>query len=363
MKITLLLPDLRGGGAERVSVDLADAFARLGCRVEFVLLQAKGEFLAQVEERYKVVDLDVGRMRNAIAPLSRHIRENCPDGLIAAMWPLSFIASIAVKSCRRRCPVLIVEHTTLSRQYAHWGRLHHVVLRASLALGFRLADARAGVSSGVAEDAAKLAAYPVSGVATLYNPIPTRPAASAQALDIAESFWGRPKGKRIITVGNLKAVKNHALLLRAFAALGTPAACLLILGQGGLEAELRAQAVQLQISGQVVFAGFHPDPTAFYQTADLFVLSSDYEGLPTVLIEALGCGLPVVSTDCPSGPAEILENGRYGRLTPVGDTEALARAMQEALAAPHDPEALKRRAADFAPERAARAYLEALGLT
>jgi len=363
LKISILLPNLYGGGAERVSIDLADALASMGHQVEFVLLQAKGEFLTEVEGRHAIFDLNVSRMRNAIVPLARHIRKSSPDGLIAAMWPLTVIAPLTVKISRSQCSVLVVEHSTLSRQYARWGSFHHIALRASLALGFRMADARAGVSSGVARDAASLAAYPTAGVSTLYNPIPLRLTASAQALAAAAGFWTRPQGKRIITVGNLKAVKNHALLLRALAALGDPEICLLILGHGSLEAKLRVQADQLRISGQVVFAGFHADPTPFYQTADLFVLSSDYEGFGNVIVEALGCGLPVVSTDCPSGPAEILENGRYGRLTPVGDAEALACAMKEALTTPANPEALKRRAADFSPERAANAYLAALGLT
>jgi glycosyltransferase involved in cell wall biosynthesis len=137
----------------------------------------------------------------------------------------------------------------------------------------------------------------------------------------------------------------------------------MMLGQGEGETKLRSLAAELGISDRVIFAGFQADPSPFYAAADLFVLSSDLEGLPTVLIEALSFGLPVVSTDCPSGPAEILENGRWGRLVPVGDADALARAMGEALAAPVDREALKRRAADFSPEIAARKYLELLGLS
>jgi glycosyltransferase involved in cell wall biosynthesis len=106
--------------------------------------------------------------------------------------------------------------------------------------------------------------------------------------------------------------------------------------------------------------GFMPNPTPFYRAADLFVLSSDYEGFGNVIVEALACGLPAGSTDCPSGPAEILENGRWGRLTPVGDAEALANAMAQSLAAEHDREALRRRAADFSPARAAERYLQLL---
>jgi len=360
--IAILLSDLRGGGAERVSIDLADALAALGHRVEFVLLRAKGEFLAEAEARHSVVSLDASRTRGAVLPLMRYVRGRSPDALVAMMWPLTSIAPVAVKLSRQRCRVLVVEHGILSGHYGAWGRLHHAVLRTSLAIGCRLADARAGVSRGVADDVAALAGLQPDSVAQLHNPIPKRPAPTQAALSGAESVWPLPRGKRILTVGNLKDDKNHALLLESFRLLQNPSTCLMIVGQGEREPSLRRHAEILGIADRVVFAGFHPDPTPFYLTADLFVLSSDYEGFGNVIVEALACGLPVVSTNCPSGPAEILDGGRCGRLTPVGDAAALARAMQEALAEPWDAEALKVRAADFLPERAALAYLEALGL-
>ena len=359
--VALLLPDLRGGGAERVSIDLADALADLGHQVEFVLLKAEGELLAEARARHQVTSLEVDRARDAIGPLARYMRSRRPGALIAAMWPLTTIAPLAARLSGHRCPVLAVQHSTLSQQYASWGRIHRVALRTSLALEARLADAVAGVSRGVANDVAALAGCAPGKVRALYNPIRKRPNPEPDALAIAEAQWPCPPGKRIITVGTLKPVKNQALLLNAFTRLDDPEACLMLLGQGQLEADLRQQAQALGIADRVVFAGFHLDPTPFYLSADLFVLSSDYEGFGNVIVEALACGLPVVSTDCPSGPAEILEGGRYGHLAPVGDAPALANAMRKALAEPHDREALQRRAADFSPERAARAYLNALG--
>jgi glycosyltransferase involved in cell wall biosynthesis len=273
---------------------------------------------------------------------------------------LTVVAPLAAQLSGRRIPVLVVEHNALSQAYSSRGRAHRLALRLSLALGFRTATARAAVSLGAAADAARLAAVAADRVQTLYNPIRSRPVPEAAALDLAEAFWRCPRGRRIITVGSMKEQKNQHMLLRAFHLLDDPAANLLLLGQGGLEPKLRQLAAQLSIADRVTFAGFHPDPTPFYMTADLFVLSSDYEGFGNVIVEALAAGLPVVSTDCPSGPAEILEGGRYGRLTPVGDAGALARAMRGALAAPVDYEALKRRAADFAPEKVARRYLQLL---
>src|SRR5262249_18705982 len=142
--------------------------------------------------------------------------------------------------------------------------------------------------------------------------------------------------------------------------LATQDARLLILGTGDLAEQTASVARAEGIGDKVLMPGATRDPVPFYRSADLFVLSSDYEGFGNVIVEALACGLPVVSTDCRSGPAEILENGRYGRLVPVGDAQALARAMADALAAEHDREAFKRRAADFSPERAADQYLRLL---
>jgi glycosyltransferase involved in cell wall biosynthesis len=132
---------------------------------------------------------------------------------------------------------------------------------------------------------------------------------------------------------------------------------LTILGEGVLRPELEAMIETLEIRSSVSLPGFVLDPTLWFGSADLFVLSSSWEGLPTVMIEALECGVPVVSTDCPSGPAEILENGLYGRLVPVGDVTALAAAIQASLLEPHDHDALRRRAQDFAVPRIAVQYL------
>lgn len=358
--IALLLPDLRGGGAERVSLDIAHAFRRLGHAPEFVLMQPRGELLAEAQAAFPVHDLGCVRARQVPFALARHLRRHRPAALMAAMWPLTVIAPLAQRISGHRCPVLVSEHGQLSAQYRSWGAMHRALLRASTGMIYRLASARVGVSLGVAADMAALAAMSVSRMAVVNNPVPSRPTPTPDVVAGAEALWSVPRGARLLTVASMKPVKNHPLLLRAFARLQRPEARLMIVGQGTGEGELRRLAGELEVSDRLVFAGFHADPTPFYATADLFVLSSDHEGFGNVIVEALAQGLPVVSTDCPSGPAEIMENGRWGRLVPVGDPSALAEAMNEALEAEHDRDALRRRAADFAPEIAARKYLELL---
>lgn len=363
MRLTILLPDLRGGGAERVSLDLGRAFAASGHQTEFALMRGIGEFFAPASEEFSVVDLNAGKIRNVPGALAGYLRRRRPDALIANMWPLTSAAVAGRVLARWGGRLLLVDHGTLSRAYADWGALHNLMMRASMRATYRLADSVAGVSQGVASDIARLTGLKKDDVSVLHNPIPQRPIPNAEALGEVELLWNCPVGERILTVGSMKDAKNHPLLLRAFARTCRPGSKLMIVGQGQHESSLRALALELGIADRVIFAGFHADPSPFYATADLFVLSSDYEGLPNVIVEALSFGVPVVSTDCPSGPAEILENGRWGRLVPVGDADALARAIEAALSTPTDREALKRRAADFAPEIAARKYLDLLGLS
>lgn len=361
-KFSLLLPDLRGGGAERVSLDLARAFAAAGHEVEFVLMTAIGEFLPEARDQFGIVDLQASQARNVPMALARYLRVSRPEVLIANMWPLTTAAVIAKHLARSSCRLLLVDHNAMSKQYESWGRFQTLLMRTSMYTTYRLADSVAAVSEGVAADIEFLAGLSPGRVAVLHNPIPRREFPQENARSNAEVLWDCPKGKRVLAVGSLKEQKNHPLLLRAFAQAPQSSSTLMLLGKGENEPILRALAQDLGIANRVVFAGFHSDPSPFYATADLFVLSSDYEGFGNVIVEALSFGLPVVSTDCSSGPAEILENGRWGRLTPVGDAEALARAMDEALSAPVDRDALKRRAADFSPEIAARKYLDLLGL-
>lgn len=356
------MPDLRGGGVERIRLILATEFLKAGHQVEFALMQLSGDLLQEAQENFQITNLGCRKLRDLIFPLVRHIKNGRSTGILAAMWPLTVIAPVAARLAGFKGKVVVSEHAMLSHQYKDSGWLHRVALHGSVGLSYRMASARVGVSNGVVADMSRLSAMERGRFDVIHNPVRCVSAPSNDALAPIDALWNTA-GPRLLTVGNLKAVKNHALQLQAFAGLKRPDARLMLLGQGQEEPMLRRLAAELGIANRVIFAGFHSDPSPFYATADLFVLSSNHEGFGNVIVEALSFGLPVVSTDCPSGPAEILENGRWGRLTPVGDAQALARAMDESLSTPVDRDALKRRAADFSPEIAARKYLDLLGLS
>lgn len=361
MNLTLFLPDLRGGGAERVTLDLAHAFKALGHSVDLLVMQEDGEYLQEAREHFMVHSLNAPRVRNAVVPLIAHLLKYQPDGLIAMMWPLTVLAPFTTRLVSRRTRVGVVEHGMLDQTYSDRGNVHRAILCATVGFGYRLAHARIGVSRGVAADMARMAGLPLQKVDAVANPIRIPSAIDPFRPRRENALW-HGNGPRILTVGNLKPVKNHTLLLRAFARVSKTTAQLAILGRGDMDATLRALAIELGVADRVLFPGFQ-DPAPFYETADLFVLSSDSEGFGNVLVEALSFGLPVVSTDCPSGPREILGDGLWGKLVPVRDADALARAIDETLVEPVDRAVLKARAADFAPEIAARRYLSLLGLT
>jgi glycosyltransferase involved in cell wall biosynthesis len=279
----------------------------------------------------------------AVVPLVRYLRERRPISLLASLWPLTVVAILAARIARSRTRVVVSDHNTLSRQYGgSWRTM--ATLKASLRLFYPLAAARVGVSEGVARDLASLSGLAEDQFTVIRNPVPEPPDQPSESSAQIDELWAGTE-RRILTVGRLKAQKNHKLLIRSFALLDDAlGAKLLILGEGPLRPELEQLATDLGIADRVILPGFSADPWSLYRSADLFVLSSDYEGLGNVLIEAMLAGLPVVSTDCPSGPREILDGGRLGELVPVGDTEALATAMTTALTRAHDPEPGRRHA-------------------
>jgi glycosyltransferase involved in cell wall biosynthesis len=357
--ISLALPKVSTGGAEIVNMTLAEQFLSRGFRVDIVAGRDDPESRFLVPPAARYVAFEATRSRNFLLPFARYLRSERPDVVIASMWPFTTTCVLARRLAGSATRMIVCEHNTLSLQYGDWGPAHRLMLKASVALTYPLAHARVAVSMGVADDLAALSGISRDSISVIYNPLSTRPEAATDGAE-AEAVWGGWRGSRIITVGRFKAQKNHALLVRAFKKmLAVHDARLLILGTGELAEATAAVARAEGVAEKVLMPGATTDPTPYYRSADLFVLSSDREGFGNVIIEALACGVPVVSTNCRSGPSEILENGRYGHLVPVGDEIALARAMVESLSVRHDRATLKRRAAEFAPELIAEQYMKA----
>jgi glycosyltransferase involved in cell wall biosynthesis/peptidoglycan/xylan/chitin deacetylase (PgdA/CDA1 family) len=356
--ICILLPDLRGGGAERLHVNLANDWVARGLRVQLVLMSSRGDLHGILDPRVDIADLRSSRFRSLLIPLSRHLRAVGPAVTLAAMWPLTSVAIASWALAGRPGRLFVSDHTHLSIAAVRELGVPRWFLASTMRLTYPHASGVIAVSKGVKDDMMALAALDPAIIDVIHNPAAMGGPFSRGTPEDRALLWKRPGGKNILSVGTLKAQKDHATLISAFALL--PArldARLTILGEGALRAELEEQVRSLNLQGRVELAGFILDPYPWYRTADLFVLSSRWEGFGNVLVEALECGVPVVSTNCTSGPSEVLEDGRFGKLVPVQDPAAMAAAMSASLMERHDVEANRRRASDFSVNTISDRYL------
>lgn len=338
--VALFLPNLAGGGAERVALSIAKALVQQGHRVDLILIRGEGELLGLVPQEARVIELGGGRIASSLKPLIDYLKAERPDALHAFMWPVTIIALLARRFARVGTRIVVSDHTTLSRHANGWW--HRMQMRVTQRLFYPAADARVHVSEAAADDMACLSWLPRSMVEVIANPV-NAPARIATTPEV-ERLWATPPGQRILSVGSLKPTKDHPTLIRAFARLERPAARLMIVGEGAMRPKLEALAAELGVAERVIMPGFALEPWPFYASADLFVLSSTLEGQSLVLVEAMMSGLTVASTDCPHGPREVLDDGEFGQLVPVGDDEALADAMERSLRQPVDGERLRQRA-------------------
>ncbi|MEW5425149.1 glycosyltransferase [Amorphus sp. 3PC139-8] len=356
--ILIFLPDLRGGGAERIGLILGEEFLRAGCSVEFVLMQARGELLGEAEEQFAVHSLDCTRAREVPLKFARYLRERRPDALLAAMWPLTGIASIATRIAGSSTRLVASEHNDfrLMPSIKGWERWGLKYFGRAL---YGRCDGIVAVSAGVADSLREVAGLPLERITVIHNPVRRFEPGELTDDDCRLLSGWLESEIRLIAIGSLKQQKGFDVLLRSLAELRERIdARLLILGEGPLRGELEALSRDLGVDRHVWLPGFRHNPSAFLQHADVFILSSNWEGFGNVLVEALAAGVSVVSTDCLSGPSEILEGGRYGTLVEVGDHASLARGIEASVFCPFNRDLLIERAASFSPERAAQKYLE-----
>lgn len=363
-KIAIVIPDLRGGGAERVMVDLANDWVARGHEVVFILLKYEGDFLGSISAKVRFFVLDTARIRLSLWPLVRCFRYLRPNIILANMWPLTSVATASWIFAGRPGKLFLLDHVQLSISCVRELALPIRLMSSVMHLTYRLASGILAVSSGVAYDIAKLSGLPRSSIKVIHNPVRPRVITkNSAAKNLRFALWGGGSESHILSVGSFKYQKNHRLLIQAFSKVcAVKDAKLVILGEGALRAEIESLICELGLSTRILLPGFFPDPSPWFLSADLFVLSSDWEGFGNVIVESLDFGLPVVSTDCQSGPAEILDYGRYGRLVPVGDETALVEAVLHGLSSKRDSRRLRRRAQDFSLGCISRQYLRHFGI-
>lgn len=358
-RIGIYLPDLSGGGAERSIISVAAGLAGRGYLVDLIVANAAGPFLGQLPPCVRFVDLKAGMPRKSVMRLAQYLRENRPAALLSALDNANVVAITArrLAGTPTRVVVSIRNQTSIDYQSTQFRRKLHL---AAVRIAYRFADRIVAVSGGVADDLASLIGLPRKKIDVVYNAVVTEdlPAKAAEPVDHPWFAPGQPPV--ILTAGRFGLQKDHAMLMRAFVKVrNSMPARLLILGDGDLRLELNAYVKELGIEDDCQLPGYATNPFAYMSKSAVFALSSIFEGLPGVLIQAMACGCPVVSTDCPSGPDEVLQGGKYGRLVPVGDEDAMAGALIDVLRGervPPPPESLD----PFRPETVLDQIVETL---
>ncbi|MFC1452893.1 glycosyltransferase [Verrucomicrobiota bacterium] len=333
----LLTSSLRGGGAERVMVNLANGMAARGYGVDFVLGRAHGPYLPEVSPRVDLVDFRTRRALVGTFRLLRYLLARRPPVVLASSVMCNVAVLLLRRLCRLSTRVVVRVDVVMSKGSPLLNR-DHMRCSASMRRVFAavprlypLADAVIAVSEGVARDLADNFNVPRERILTIYNPVIT-PAILKKAGEPPDHPWFAEDRPVVLAVGRLDRQKDYLTLLDAFAGVRAQRdARLLILGEGPERKRLEARIFELRLGDDVQMPGFVENPFACMKRARVFVLSSAWEGLGNCLVEAMACGCPVVSTDCPSGPAEILDNGRYGHLAEVGSSPQLAEAIVEVL--------------------------------
>jgi glycosyltransferase involved in cell wall biosynthesis len=343
-------------------LSLAEGLTEQGWRVDLVLVNAEGPLKAEIPAACRLIDLRAGQASRALFKLVSYLKTENPGVILASQTHLNLTAVLARRLSRWPGRLLLSEHIALdfaARNPTGWKDRFYPFLSGVFYPG---ADKVILVSQETARHFLQATGLPEKLVRVIYNPIVSKKMLELARLRPDHAWLANPEGPLLLAAGRLTRQKDFETLLRAFAWLkpSLPSARLIILGEGPEHLPLEHLSQSLGIQNAVQFPGFVANPFAYMAQASVFVLSSRWEGFANVLVEALACGTPVVSTDCPSGPAEILADGRYGLLVPVGHPEALAQAILAELNAPHDRLLLQQRASEFSIERILPRYLEVL---
>lgn len=350
LAVSVFLPALEGGGAERAMLHLAQGFAERGLKTDVVIAQSEGAYLSQIPDQVRLIDLQsrFPVVLSKTLALRRYLQQEQPDVLFSALDILGS-APWAQRLAGGPTRIVMCVQTHLSQQFRdHQPHTMGKVRPHFVRWFYNWADGLVAASQGVATDVAQMTRLPLDQVQVIYNPVIT-PTVAAKLQAPLDHPWFAPDAPPVVLgVGRLVSQKDFFTLIRAFAQVRqTTAARLMILGEGEQRPQLEALVAELGLTDAVALPGFVDNPYAYMSRSAVFALSSVFEGFGNVVAEALAAGTSVVSTDCKSGPAEILANGKYGKLVPVGDATAMADAIVATLAQPMDANILRERAAAF----------------
>lgn len=333
-KVALFLPSLCGGGAERVMVELARNLSKRGVLVDMVLVKAEGPYLSELTSNIRVIDLGKSRVIGSLFGLVGYLRKEKPNTLLSTLTHANTLAVMAKLMARVPVRLVLRQAITLSisRKIETRSGLSAKLLPFFVHALYPLADSVIAVSKGVADDLVRETTLPVEKIAIISNPVVGLEFYRKAEQEISHPWLQPGEPPVVLGVGRLTIAKDFNTLIEAFVlVLKIRPMRLIILGEGEQRKELQAKIDAYGLGDVISLPGFVQNPLPFMSKAGVFVLSSISEGLPNVLIQSLAIGTPVVATDCPSGPDEILESGRWGYLVPMRDPVAMSESIVQAI--------------------------------
>ena len=358
-RLALFTTFLGSGGAERVTVNLAKGFRDYELKVDLVLTRF-GPRQYEIPSGVRLINIGAPRIYAALPGVIHYLRRAKPDIVLSAGAVVNVTVLLAWRLARSRARIFVAEHFIQSEATRNSRDWRVKLLPTFIRKTYPWADGIVAVSKGAANDLAKIAPTLKHKIRVIYNPVVSEELFVKAKQPLNHPWFCKGEPPVILATGRLTPLKDFTTLIRAFALVRKERpARLMILGEGKDRARLEALVRELGLEKDIALPGFVDNPYQYMKRAAVFVLSSRWEALPTALIEAMACGCPVVSTDCPSGPAEILENGKWGRLVPVQSPEPLARAILETL---EQPIFSTERAKYFSLDRATKEYLRLLGV-
>lgn len=361
--MAVLLSYSGDGGVERMMNALIAGMLESGHPVDVLVLKRRGGHYAAIPEGANVIPLGTDHAAMAVPALVRYLRATRPSALLAAKDRAGRAALRARHRAGVPTRVIVRIGNTLSESLAGRGWLRSLLRYWPIRRWYPRADAIVAVSRGVADDVVATSGADPARVHVVRNPVVSPELERLAANEPTHAWFDEPDSSVLLGVGRLTRQKDFPTLLRALSRVRErTAARLIVLGEGEDRAELERLAGELGLADAVDFHGFVDNPYGWMRRADLLVLSSAWEGSPNVLTEALYLGVPVVATDCRSGPREVLDDGRYGPLVPVGDDAALARAIEATLAKPLPASTLREAVREYTRERSTLHYLEVMGV-
>ncbi|MGA4439877.1 glycosyltransferase [Psychrobacter pocilloporae] len=357
-KIALYIPSMNGGGAERVMLALANGLAEKDILVDLVLNKVDGAYIKDASAKVNIVSLDSSRAMRSILPLAKYLRKEKPDAILSAMNYVNIVTVMAHLASGSNTKVIVSEHNNLTESKKELSFIKGRILTSLMSWAYRKANGIVAVSNGVADALTNELKIDRNKITTIYNPIFSEDLIKRSQESILHPWINNAAFPLVLSVGRLTSQKDFRTLIHAFKQVLEKKNCnLIILGEGELRPELEKLIKSLGLDDNVQLLGFVDNPYAWMSHADLFVLSSIREGFGNVIVEAMACGTPIVSTDCPSGPHEILEGGKWGDLVPSGNSDLLAQSIIDSLDNPVKVD-VRTRAEFFSVDNAVNKYLD-----